>query len=62
MVMIKFNVVRSNNYHELIRIRIKKSWGPRFNSQRESDFLFVPLRPFFFAAFAKRWNVQFRQG
>ena len=23
---------------------------------------FVPLRPFFYAAFAKRWKVKFRQG
>ena len=27
-----------------------------------SDFSFVPLRPFFYAALAKRWKVQFRQG
>ena len=27
-----------------------------------SDFLFVPLRPFFYAALAKRWKVQFRKG
>ena len=27
-----------------------------------SDFSFVPLRPFFYAALAKRWQVQFRQG
>ena len=27
---------------------------------RVSDFLFVPLRPFFYAALAKRWKVQFR--
>ena len=27
-----------------------------------SDFLFVPLRPFFYAARAKRWKVQFRKG
>ena len=27
-----------------------------------SDFLFVPLRPFFRAALAKRWKVQFRKG
>ena len=27
-----------------------------------SDFLFVPLRPFFCAALAKRWKVKFRQG
>ena len=26
-----------------------------------SDFSFVPLRPFFYAALAKRWKVQFRQ-
>ena len=39
-----------------------KSRGPGFDSQRVSDFLFVPLRPFFYAAFAKRWKVQFRQG
>ena len=26
-----------------------------------SDFSFVPLRPFFCAALAKRWKVQFRQ-
>ena len=26
---------------------------------RVSDFLFVPLRPFFYAALAKRWGVQF---
>ena len=25
-------------------------------------FLFVPLRPFFYAALANRWKVQFRQG
>ena len=25
-------------------------------------FLFVPLRPFFYAALAKRWKVQFRKG
>ena len=25
-------------------------------------FLFVPLRPFFYAALAKRWKGQFRQG
>ena len=27
-----------------------------------SDFAFVPLRSFFYAALAKRWKVQFRQG
>ena len=27
-----------------------------------SEFSFVPLRPFFRAAFAKRWKVQFRRG
>ena len=27
-----------------------------------SDFSFVPFRPFFYAALAKRWKVQFRQG
>ena len=27
-----------------------------------SDFSFVPLRPFFYAALAKRWKVQLRQG
>ena len=27
-----------------------------------SYFSFVPLRPFFYAALAKRWKVQFRQG
>ena len=27
-----------------------------------SDFLFVPLRPFFYAALAKRWKVQFCKG
>ena len=27
-----------------------------------SDFLFVPLRPFFYAALAKRWKVQFHKG
>ena len=27
-----------------------------------SYFLFVPLRPFFSAALAKRWKVQFRKG
>ena len=27
-----------------------------------SDFLFVPLRPFFYAALVKRWKVQFRKG
>ena len=27
-----------------------------------SDFSFVSLRPFFCAALAKRWKVQFRQG
>ena len=27
-----------------------------------SDFLFIPLRPFFYAAIAKRWKVQFRNG
>ena len=26
------------------------------------QFLFVPLRPFFYAALAKRWKVQFRKG
>ena len=26
------------------------------------DFSFVPLCPFFYAALAKRWKVQFRQG
>ena len=26
-----------------------------------SDFLFIPLRPFFYAALAKRWKVQFRK-
>ena len=26
------------------------------------DIYFVPLRPFFCAALAKRWKVQFRQG
>ena len=26
-----------------------------------SGFSFVPLRPFFYAALAKRWKVQFRQ-
>ena len=25
-------------------------------------FLFVPLRPFFYAALTKRWKVQFRKG
>ena len=30
--------------------------------QRVSDFLFIPLRPFFYAAIAKRWKVQFRNG
>ena len=25
-------------------------------------FLFIPLRPFFYAAIAKRWKVQFRNG
>ena len=32
------------------------------DSQRVSDFLFIPLRPFFYAALAKRWKVQFRKG
>ena len=27
-----------------------------------SEFSVVPLRPFFYAALAKRWKVQFRQG
>ena len=27
-----------------------------------SDFLFVPLRPFFYVVLAMRWKVQFRQG
>ena len=27
-----------------------------------SDFSFVQLRPFFYAALAKRWKVKFRQG
>ena len=27
-----------------------------------SDFLFIPLRPFFIATLAKRWKVQFRKG
>ena len=27
-----------------------------------SDLSFAPLRPFFHAALAKRWKVQFRQG
>ena len=27
-----------------------------------SYFLFIPLRPFFYAALAKRWKVQFRKG
>ena len=27
-----------------------------------SDFSFVPMRPFFRAAVAKRWKVQFRKG
>ena len=27
-----------------------------------SDFLFVPLRPFFYAALTKRWKVQFHKG
>ena len=27
-----------------------------------SDFSFVPLRPFFYAALAKRWKVQLRHG
>ena len=27
-----------------------------------SDFSFVPLRPFIYAALPKRWKVQFRQG
>ena len=27
-----------------------------------SDFLFIPLRPFYYAALAKRWKVQFRKG
>ena len=31
-------------------------------SLRVSDFSFVPLRHFFYAALAKRWKVQFRQG
>ena len=31
-------------------------------SQRVSDFLFIPLRPFFYAALVKRWKVQFRKG
>ena len=31
-------------------------------TQRVSDFLFVPLRPFFYAALTKRWKVQFRKG
>ena len=31
-------------------------------TQRVSDFLFIPLRPFFYAALAKRWKVQFRKG
>ena len=26
-----------------------------------SDFLFVPLRPFFYAALAKRWKVKFHK-
>ena len=34
----------------------------RNKSQRVSDFLFVPLRPFFYAAIAKHWKVQFRNG
>ena len=25
-------------------------------------FFFIPLRPFFYAALAKRWKVQFRKG
>ena len=36
--------------------------GPGFDSQRVSDFLFVPLRPFFYAALTKRWKVQFHKG
>ena len=32
---------------------------PGFSS---ADALTVPLRPFFYAALAKRWKVQFRQG
>ena len=39
-----------------------ESRGPGFDSQRVSDFLFIPLRPFFYAALAKRWKVQFRKG
>ena len=27
-----------------------------------SDFSFVPMRPFFYAALAKCWKVQFRKG
>ena len=36
--------------------------GKGLDSQRVSDFLFVPLCPFFCASLATRWKVQFRQG
>ena len=42
-------------------VPLMKSRGPGFESWRVSDFSFVPLRPFFYAALAKRWKVQFRQ-
>ena len=31
-------------------------------ARTRTDFSFVPLRPFFCAALAKRWNVKFRHG
>ena len=44
------------------RTQRNKNTGPGFDSQRVSDFLFVPLRPFFYAALTKRWKVQFYKG
>ena len=36
--------------------------GPGFDSWRVSIFSIISLLPFFCAALAKRWKVQFRQG
>ena len=45
----------------VIASALEKPW-PVFDSQRVSDFLFIPLRPFYYAAIEKRWKVQFRNG
>ena len=39
--------------------RIAETWVRLPASVR---FFFIPLRPFFYAAIAKRWKVQFRNG